>query len=74
MLKSALRNIVGSAKLKFEELHTLLVQIENMMNTRSLTYLSDENCDEHITPSHLIYGRITNRRNLVDDNVTVLLL
>ena len=56
MLKSALRKIVGSAKLKFEELRTLLVQIENMMNTRSLTYLSDENCDEHSTPSHLIYG------------------
>ena len=57
ILKSALLKIVGSAKLNFEELHTVLVQIENMMNTRPLTYLSEENCDEHITPSHLMYGR-----------------
>ena len=43
ILKSALRKIVGSPKLNFEELHTLLVPIENMMNTRPLTYLSEEN-------------------------------
>ena len=42
-LKSVLRTIVGSAKLNFEELNTVLVQIENMMNTRPLTYLSEEN-------------------------------
>ena len=38
------------------------------MNTRPLTYLSEENCDEHITPSHLMYGRNINRRNIVTDN------
>ena len=61
ILKSALPKIVGSAKLNFEELHTELVQIENMMNTRPLTYLSEENYDEHTTPSHLMYGRNINR-------------
>ena len=74
ILKSALRKIVGSAKLNFEELHTVLVQIENMMNTRPLTYLSEENCDEHITPSHLMYGRNINRRNIVNDNDNVITL
>ena len=48
ILKLALQKIVGSAKLNFKELHTVLVQIENMMNTRPLTYLSEENCSEHI--------------------------
>ena len=71
ILKSALRKIVGSGKLNFEELHTVLVQIENMMNARPLTYLSEENCDEHITPSHLMYGRNINRRNIVNDNDSV---
>ena len=65
---------MGSAKLNFEELHTVLVQIENMMNTRPLTYLSEENCDEHITPSHLMYGRNINRRNIVNDNDNVITL
>ena len=48
ILKLALQKIVGSAKLNFKELHKVLVQIENMMNTRPLTYLSEENCSEHI--------------------------
>ena len=74
ILKSALQKIIGSAKLNFEELHTVLVQIENMMNTRPLTYLSEENYDEHITPSHLIYGRNINRRNIVNDNDNVITL
>ena len=74
ILKLALRKFVGSVKLNFEELHTVLVQIENMMNTRPLTYLSEENCDEHITASHLIYGRKINRRNIVDNNDNVITL
>ena len=45
-----------TSKLNFEELHTVLVQIKNMMNARPLTYLSEENCDGHITPSDIIYG------------------
>ena len=74
ILKSALQKIIGSAKLNFEELHTVLVQTENMMNARPLTYLSEENCDERITSSHLIYGRNINRRNIVNDNGNVITL
>ena len=74
ILKSALRKILGSAKLNFEELLTVLVRIENMMDARPLTYLSEENCDEHITPSHLMYGRNVNKRNIVDGNVNVITL
>ena len=39
-----------------------------------LTYLSEENCDKHITPSHLMYGRNINRRNIVNDNDNVITL
>ena len=38
------------------------------MNTRPLTYLSNENCDEYITPFHLMYVRNINRKNIVDYN------
>ena len=74
ILKLALQKIVGSAKLNFKELHTVLVQIENMMNTRPLTYLSEENCSEHITPSHLMYGQNINRRDIINDNDSVITL
>ena len=74
ILKLAFLNIVGSGKLNFEELLTVLVQIENMINKRPFTYLFEENCDEHIAPSHLMYGRIINRRNIVDDNDNIITL
>ena len=74
ILKSGLRKIVRSVNLNFAKLRIVLVQIENMMNTIPLTYLSEENCDEHITTSHLMYGRNINRRNIVDDNDSVITL
>ena len=45
-----------------------------MMNTRPLTYLSEENCDEHFTPSHFINGLNINRRNIVNNNDKVITL
>ena len=74
ILKLAFRKIAGSAKLNFEELHTVLAQIKNMMNKRPRTYLSEENCDENITLSHLLHGRNINRRNIVNDNDNVITL
>ena len=38
-------------------LTTLLVEIEQTLNSRPMTYLSDEHNDQAITPSHLLYGR-----------------
>ena len=74
ILKSGLRKIVRSVNLNFEKLRIVLVQIENMMNTIPLTYLSEENCDEHITTSHSMYGRNINRRDIADDNDSVITL
>ena len=45
-----------------------------MTNTRPFTYLSEENRDKQITPSHLMYGRNLNRRNVVNDNYNVITL
>ena len=44
------------------------------MNTRPPTYLSDENCGEHITPSDLKCGRNVNRVNIVDGNDDIITL
>ena len=63
-----------SISLNFEELHTFLEQIENIIDTRPFTYLSDENCDERMTPSHLMYGRNMNRGSIVDNNDTIITL
>ena len=51
-LKKALRN----AKLNYEELVTVLTEIECTLNRRPLTYQYDD-LVEALTPSHLLYGR-----------------
>ena len=59
IVKDTLHKVVRNAKLTFNELMTILIEIESMMNARPLTYLSENM--EAITPYHLLHGRnITN--------------
>ncbi len=55
--KRCLRKIVGQGKLYYDELRTVLVEVEAVINSRPLTYLSAENLDEPLTPSHFLCGR-----------------
>ncbi len=50
--KRCLRKIVGQGKLYYDELRTVLVEMEAVINSRPLTYLSAEDLDEPLTPSH----------------------
>ena len=58
-IKNCLRKTIGRSSLTFEELHTLLIKIEAILNNRPLTSIYD---DENgvsftLTPADLIYGR-----------------
>ena len=57
-VKRCLRKVIGTARLSFDELSTVLTEIEStvIVNSRPLTYLYDD-LEEALTPSHLIYGR-----------------
>ena len=56
-VKRCLRKILGTARLTFDELYTVLVETEGIINGRPMTYLYDEiNC-EPLTPNHLLFGR-----------------
>ena len=52
-------------KLYYDVLTTLLVEIQETLNSRPMTYLSDEHNDEANTRSHLLYGRNTSKQNLM---------
>ena len=52
-----LKRVLEKVFLNCDEL-TLLIEIEKTLNTRPLTYLSDNNEDEAIRPSHQLHGRI----------------
>lgn len=56
-VKRCLRKILGKSKLNYEELLTVIVEIEGVLNSRPLCYVYDDPSDEIITPSHLMIGR-----------------
>ena len=49
--------MVGQAKLSADELLTVLLEVEMVLNSRPLTVVSAEDVEEPLTPSHLIVGR-----------------
>ena len=69
-IKGALRKTLRSSRLTYEELETIVVEIECIINSRPLCYLYDEEIDEPLTPSHLMYGRrlLTVNHNVPDEN------
>ena len=55
-VKDFLPKTLGNARLSFEELLTVLVEVECTLNARLLTYEYNEVHGEVLMPSHLIYG------------------
>ena len=58
-VKKCLRKAIGQATLTFDQLQTLLIEIEAIVNSRPLTYAYNdvEGLSYTISPSHLLYGR-----------------
>ncbi|XP_046856152.1 uncharacterized protein LOC124449257 [Xenia sp. Carnegie-2017] len=58
-VKRPLRKVVGRTNLTYDELHTIVVEIEGVINARPLTYVYDdeEAVSLPLSPSHLVYGR-----------------
>lgn len=56
-VKSCLKKVIGNASLLIDELDTVLLEVEGVLNSRPLTYIYDEISYEPLTPNHLIYGR-----------------
>ena len=59
MIKSAkhyLKKAIGKNCLTYDELLTLVIEVEAVLNSRPLTYVSSEDVEEPLTPSHLLVG------------------
>ncbi|XP_065891743.1 uncharacterized protein [Dysidea avara] len=58
-VKRCLRKTVGRTGLTYDQLQTLLIEVEAFINARFLTYVQDDvdGISYTLSPSHLIYGR-----------------
>lgn len=59
MIKSAkrcLRKAIGKNCLTYDELLTVITEVEAVLNSRPLAYVSSEDPDEPLIPSHLLVG------------------
>ena len=57
MTKRCLKKPVGRARLTLDELHTLVIEIEGVINSRPISYVSADDVEEPLTPAHLLCGR-----------------
>ena len=55
--KRCLRKMIGRASFTRDELLTAVVEIEAVINSRPLSYVSAMDVEEPLTPSHLLVGR-----------------
>lgn len=53
-IKQCLRKILGQAKLSQDELLAAITEVEMVINSRPLSYMSPDDLEEPLTPSYLI--------------------
>jgi len=57
--KKAIKNILGNADINDEELVTVFIGAEGLINSRPLTYQSSHPADDvPLTPNHFLYGQL----------------
>ena len=72
-VKRSLRKILFQSTVNYEELVTIVTEIEGIINCIPLTYIHNDNTEEVVTPSHLICGRqlLSKPNNDKPDNFNV---
>ena len=49
--------MIGRACLTYDELSTVIIEVEGVINSQPLCYVTSDDLDEPITPAHLLSGR-----------------
>ena len=57
MTKRCLKKIVGRARFTLDELTTLITEVEGVINSRPISYVSSDDTEEPLTPDHLLCGQ-----------------
>ena len=67
-MKRCLKKTIGKTKLTYDELSTALTEVEAILNSRLLSYVSNDDLEEPLTLSHMLTGRRI--LSLPDDTAT----
>ncbi|XP_070571136.1 uncharacterized protein [Ptychodera flava] len=70
LTKNIIKKVLGRAFITFDEMNTIITEIETTLNDRRITYLSSNSDDAiSLTPSHMLHGRVPTNvpHPLVDD-------
>ena len=54
--KRCLRKTLSKSKLTYEELLTVIAEVEGVLNSRPLCHIHEDTVDEVLTPAHLLFG------------------
>ena len=57
--KRCLKKVIGRAKLDYDELITVVTEVEMIINSRPLSYVTADDLEEPLTPAHLLMGKRT---------------
>ena len=68
-VKRALRKILRRTSATYDELLTVVIEIESVINSRPICYLYSDDIEEVLTPSHLLTGRRLISRAIVPTDV-----
>ncbi|XP_011405521.1 PREDICTED: uncharacterized protein LOC100634905 [Amphimedon queenslandica] len=67
--KRCVRKTIGKARLTYDELITIIAEVEIILNSRPLSYIESDDNEQPLTPSHLIIGRqVINLPSVESDN------
>ena len=58
------KKLLGQSRVDFEQLHTLLAEIQTVINNRLLPFPDDEAAEAVLTPNHPLFGRKINLKNI----------
>ena len=56
--KTLLKKDLQNYKLSYDELQTVLFEVEMILNNRPLTYVYPDEIENALTPNHLLFGRL----------------
>ena len=62
-MKGCLKRVIGYVRLTFDELVTVVIEVEATLNSRPLSYVSPDDLDEPLTPATSLPGLLTSNED-----------